>query len=168
MDPTTIKKKLKDCPPLARRKAGYVYDLKVAAQYLVKPVFNAEEYLKTMKASELPTHLQDEYWSAQLRRQKWEENAGQLWRTESVIQVLGDVLQKIKFAMQLWPDNVERATGLSDDQRKMLTSMADELLKEVHTGLLQLPLEKTTPPTLAETHERAVPALVPHDDDDII
>lgn len=150
MDPTTVKKKLRDCPPIMQRKAGYIYDLKAAAQFLVTPIFDAGEYLKNMKASELPTHLQDEYWSAQVKRQKWEENAGHLWRTESVIEVLGDVMQKIKFAMQLWPDNVERAVGLSHEQRTMLISMADELQKEVHKGLMQMKMEKATPSTLAE------------------
>lgn len=169
MDPTTIKKKLKDCPPLFRRKAGFVYDLKVASQYLVTPVFNAEDYLKTMKASELPTHLQDEYWAAQLKRQKWEENAGHLWRTESVVEVLGAVMQKIKFTMQLWPDNVERALGLSHEQRMMLLTMSDEMMKEVHAALLQMPDEKKTPPIMAEIQINgtalAAPPIDRHADD---
>jgi hypothetical protein len=156
MDPTTIKKKLKDCPPLFRRKAGFVYDLKTAAQYLVVPVFDAENYLKTMKSSELPTHLQDEFWSAQIKRQKWEENAAHLWRTESVIEVLGDVMQNIKFAMQLWPDVVERASGLTQEQRKMLTQMADAMQAEIHKKLLRMPMEKQSLPILAEqTHDAA-------------
>lgn len=152
MDPTTVKKKLRDCVPIYRRKTGYVYDLKMAARHLVKPVFDAETYLKSMKPSELPTHLQDSYWSAMRKRQQWEVDAGHLWRTESVLEVFGDVFQTIKFAIQLWPDLIERAVGLTAEQRKMLIGMCDELQKEIHTKLVDLPTKKRTEPMLAEKH----------------
>ena len=158
MDPTTVRKKLRDCAPVMKRKAGYVYDLKVAAQYLVRPVFDAEQYLKSMKPSELPTHLQEAYWSAMTKRQQWEERAGQLWRNEAVLEVFGDVFQTIKFAMQLWPDNVERALGLSAEQRAMLIGMADSLQNEIHKRLVEMPKMKTTRSSLADATD---PALLP-------
>lgn len=151
-DPTTVKKKLRDCPPIARRKAGYVYDLKVAAQYLVKPVFDIEQVMRQMKPSELPTHLQDAYWSAMRSRQKWEEDAGQLWRTERVMEVLGEVFQQIKFSIQLWPDHVRRAAGLSPEQRELLIQMGDALQAEIHRRLTELPNTRKTPSTRAEHH----------------
>ena len=150
MDPTTVRKKLRDCAPILKRKAGYVYDLKVAAQYLVRPVFDAEQYLKSMKPSELPTHLQEAYWSAMTKRQQWEERAGQLWRNEAVLEVFGDVFQTIKFAMQLWPDNVERALGLTAEQRTMLTGMADALQNDIHKRLVEMPKQKVTRSSLAD------------------
>lgn len=150
MDPTTVKKKLRDCPPINRRKASYVYDLKVAAQYLVPPVFDIEQYLKTMKPSDLPTHLQEAYWSGMRKRQIWETEAGHLWRSEKVLEVLGEVFQKIKFAIQLWPDEVERALGLSDEQRRLLIGMGDALQKDIHERLLVMPAARRTPSTLSE------------------
>jgi hypothetical protein len=166
MDPTTVRKKLRDCAPIHKRKAGYVYDLKAAAQYLVRPVFDAEQYLKSMKPSELPTHLQEAYWSAMRKRQQWETEAGFLWRTEAVMEVFGDVFQTIKFAMQLWPDNVEQALGLSSEQRAMLIAMADALQTDIHKKLVQLPSLKKTPPLLAEgTGKEAKPAEMEEDYD---
>jgi hypothetical protein len=150
MDPTTVKKRLADCPPLHRRKAGYTYDLKVAAQYLVKPVFNTHEYLKSMKPSELPSQLQAAYWDAALKRQKWEENAGQLWRTEAVLAVLAEAFQTIKFTMQLWADNLERVTGLTDEQRDVLVKAVDGLQDELHTALVRNAKEKSTPALISE------------------
>lgn len=150
MDPSNVRRKLRDCAPIMKRKAGYVYDLKVAAQYLVKPVFNVEQYLKSMKASELPTHLQDAYWSAMRKRQQWEADAGHLWRTEAVMEIFGDVFQTIKFAMQLWPDTVERSMGLTPEQRNMLIVMADGLQTEIHKKLVEMPKLKQTPSTLSE------------------
>jgi hypothetical protein len=150
MDPVNVRRKLRDCAPIMKRKAGHVYDLKAAAQYLVKPVFDVEQYLKGMKPSELPTHLQDAYWSAMRKRQQWEADAGMLWRTEAVVEVLGDVFQTIKFAMQLWPDTVERSMGLTPEQRAMMISMSDSLQAEIHKKLIEMPRLKQTPSTLSE------------------
>lgn len=169
MDPTTVRKKLRDCPPIYKRKSSYVYDLKAAAQYLVRPVFDAEQYLKNMKPSELPTHLQEAYWSAMRKRQQWEADAGHLWRTEAVLEVFGDVFQTIKFAMQLWPDQVERALGLSAEQRAMLTGMGDALQNEIHKKLVEMPSLKRTPSLLAEGGESdpvALPVVVDEDEFD--
>lgn len=159
MDPTTVRKKLRDCAPIMKRKAGYVYDLKTAAQYLVRPVFDAEQYLKNMKPSELPTHLQEAYWSAMRKRQQWEADAGHLWRTEAVLEVFGDVFQTIKFAMQLWPDQVERALGLSAEQRAMLIGMSDALQNDIHRKLVEMPKMKRTRSSLADAAE--TPLLAP-------
>lgn len=144
MDPSTVKKRLRDCPPLANRKAGYLYDIATASQYLVKPVFDVDEYMKTMKASELPAHLQDTYWSAMNKKQKWEENAGELWRTDKVVAVLGAVFQLVKSSIQLWPETVERAAGLNKEQKKVLLGQCDGLQKEIYEKLLQLPKDSTT------------------------
>lgn len=137
MDPKTVKAKLADCPPLHRRKAGYVYSLPVACQYLVRPAISPEQYIKTMKPSDLPSHFQQTFWDAALKRQKWEENAGQLWRTEKVIEVLGHTFQTIKFTLQLFPDTLERQTGLSDEQRTILTTLLDQLQQDIYVALVQ-------------------------------
>jgi hypothetical protein len=145
MDPSDVKKRLADCPPLHRRKAGYVYSLPIAAKYLVKPVFDVQKYLSTMKASELPNGLQKDYWDAALKRQKWEENAGQLWRTEAVLEVLGEAFKGVKFSMQLWADNLERVTGLTEEQRKLLVGMVDGLQDELYDNMVRRAQEKSTP-----------------------
>ena len=91
LNPVTVKARLRKCPPMQRLRTGYLYDFRMAAPYLVKPVFDVKEYLKTMRPEELPTKLQEKYWSALMRRIKYEERAGMLWRTERVLTVLGAV-----------------------------------------------------------------------------
>lgn len=150
MDPSNVKKRLAECPPLHRRKAGYVYSLPQAAAYLVKPVFDADEYIRSMKPSELPNSLQKEYWDAMLKRQKWEENAGELWRTEAVIDVLGETFKTMKFQIQLWADGMERAVGLTDEQRTMLQGMTDALQRDLHKALVEDVAKRRTLSTLAE------------------
>lgn len=136
MDPKTVKQKLADCPPLHRRKAGYVYALPVAAQYLVKPALSADQFMKSIKQADLPASMQQMFWDAALKRQKWEENAGQLWRTEKVREVLGSTFQTIKFTLQLWADTLERQIGLTQEQRDLLTKLVDELQAEIHKRLV--------------------------------
>lgn len=145
MDPTTIKKRLADCPPLYRRKAGYVYDLKVAAPYLVKPIFDVNKYLRGMKPSELPPQLTKEYWDAALKRQTWEERAGELWRTSAVMEVFSDTFLTMKSTMQLWTEDLERITGLSDEQRAELVKMIDSLQDEIHRKLVNMQGRRRTP-----------------------
>jgi hypothetical protein len=158
MDPTTVKKKLVNCPPIARKKAGHVYDLKVAAQFLVTPVFDIAEHLKTMNPRDLPVTLQEAYWSGMRKKQDWEEKAAHLWPTERVLEVLGEVFQHIKFAIQLWPDQVERALGLTSEQRKTMIGMGDALQREIHDRLVSMPAAKRTPSSLDNGH--AVPVEI--------
>ena len=150
MDPKTVKAKLADCPPLHRRKAGYVYHLPTACRYLIPPAISAEQYIKTMKPSDLPTAFQQSFWDAALKRQKWEENAGQLWRTDKVREVLGSTFQTIKFTIQLWADTVERQTELSPDQRATIIRMADALQSEIYDSLVRQAEEGSTGSQLDE------------------
>ena len=167
MDPKTVKAKLADCPPLHRRKAGYVYHLPTACRYLIPPAISADQYIKTMKPSDLPTAFQQSFWDAALKRQKWEENAGQLWRTDRVREVLGQTFQTIKFTVQLWADTLERQTGLSLEQRELLTQLVDGLQEEIYKGLVKQAAEKKTPPQRGELSEMiGDPAVLPTEDDD--
>jgi hypothetical protein len=150
MDPTTVKKRLADCPPLQRRKAGFVYDVKTAAAFLVKPVFDVNKYLRGMKPSELPAQLQKEYWDAALKRQKWEELAGELWRTKHVMAVFSEVFLMMKSTMQLWSEDLERTTGLTQEQRVELVKLVDSLQNEIHQNLTTMKAIKRTPSMASE------------------
>lgn len=166
MDPKTVKAKLADCPPLHRRKAGYVYHLPTACRYLIPPAISAEQYIKTMKPSDLPTAFQQSFWDAALKRQKWEENAGQLWRTDRVREVLGQTFQTIKFTVQLWADTLERQTGLTLEQRELLTQLVDGLQEEIYKALVTQAAEKKTPSQRGELNEMLGDPGAPAEDDD--
>ncbi|MDD3030298.1 MAG: DUF1441 family protein [Alphaproteobacteria bacterium] len=146
----TAKEKLRKCPHSGVTKTGYLYDLREAAPYLIKPVMNVKEYLKSVRPEELPTKLQDKYWSALMRRIKYEERAGMLWRTEKVLFVLGEMFQTIKFSLQLWADNLERATGITPEQRTYLRDMVDGLQDEIYTKIKELEKESKTSHVLGE------------------
>lgn len=155
MDPSTVKRKLDNCPVKTQRRRGdkmttVLYDLPTAAPFLVTPAFSTAEYMRALRRGDLPASLQQTIWDALLKRQKWEENAGQLWRTEKVRETLGSTFQTIKFTMQLWVDTMERQVELSDEQREMIISLVDALQADLYDSLVKNMQEQETGPQLEE------------------
>lgn len=158
MDHNKVKRKLVNCPVKARRTRGtmqvqHLYDLKTAASYLVEARIDPEDIIKSLRKEDLPPSISTAYWDAQLKRQKWEEQAGQLWRTNVISTVIGSMFQTIKFTIQLWADTLERQTGLSGDQRDLLNALTDELQQEMFDAFRENAKQNMTQPQLAELEE---------------
>lgn len=156
MDRQTVKKRLARCEPIGNGHAGQpVYDFTQAASWLVKPKVNVAEYIKGLKPTDLPVVLQDQYWASQLKRQQFEVKAGNLWPTDDVLEVFGRTFLLIKDTVQLWVENLAEASksGLTNEQRKLLTGMVDGLQSELHRNLLEMPKHHQTRSQLAELEE---------------
>lgn len=158
MDITTVKRKLANCPVKTQRRRGEkqqvsLYDLKTAAAFLVTPAFSTAEYMRAVRRNELPAALQQAVWDALLKRQRWEENAGQLWRTDKIREVLGSTFQTIKFTMQLWVDSVEQQSELSDEHRQLIIGLVDTLQQDIYDALVSKVAEEMTGPQLDEMGE---------------
>lgn len=153
IDPVTCRKRLVGCPAKQQRTSGHIYDLAEAAQYLVKPKIDPQEFLKRMKQADLPPQLQEAYWSAVLKRQKVEENAGDLWRTSDVFDLMSDVLKTVREATQLFPTTLERKSNLTPAQQASLTQMLDELQGNIHGDLLRLAANRKTRSILADLED---------------
>lgn len=155
MDPAKVKRLLVNCPIKHTRKRGrtqtqHLYDLATAASYLVEPRISVEDVLAQIKREDLPPAINTAFWDAQLKRQRWEENAGQLWRTETIGGAIGGMFQSIKFTIQLWGDTIERQTGLSEEQRDLLNGMTDKLQQDIFESLQENAKISMTGPQLAE------------------
>lgn len=142
MDMNKVKRLLANCPILETRHRGqtqsqHIYDLATAAEYLVKPTYDIDDMLSKIRPEDLPPKLSSAYWDAHLKRQKYEENAGDLWRTEKVREVLGTMFQTIKFTIQLWTETMDRQHGLSKEQRDTIIAMSDELQRDVFQHLVE-------------------------------
>lgn len=148
----TVKKRLANCPELKKgRGNSVVFDLAQAAAYLVKPKIDIKEFMKSVRPQDLPPYLQSEFWEAQVKRQKWEENAGELWRTEKVVELYAETFKLMKDTMNLWVDGLERENGLTNEQRDFLIQAVDGLQKELHQKLVGLQdRDEKTPNQLAE------------------
>lgn len=147
----TVERAVANLRPVSTNNNGsLMYNLAEAAAYLVKPVHDMEDYLKKIDVKDLPDHLKDSVWSAKLKEQKWRANAGNLWPSESVLEVLGETFKTIKNEMQLWVDTIDETKGLSDDQRKLLGELVDSLQSQIHTALLVQAKSGVTKSQLAE------------------
>lgn len=158
MDANKVKRKLVNCPIKETRQRGttqtqHLYDLATAAQYLVEPEIDPQEFIQSLRKEDLPPSLSTAYWDAALKRQRWEENAGQLWRTDTIRGAIGSMFQSIKFQIQLWADAIERQTGLTEEQRDILNEMTDELQANIYEAIRENAQQAMTRPQIAELED---------------
>lgn len=152
MDRNTVKKRLNTggCQPIRQEKGAKFYNLKQAAQYLVEPKVDIEKWIKSLNPKDLPPLLQDSYWSAAIKRQKWEETARMTWRHEQVVDVLGRLAKDMKTNITLFADNVEREIGLTPSQRKIIIEMSDGLMEMLHKTMVEQPQRYQTQSTIVD------------------
>lgn len=150
----TVETKLVDCPALRTGKhGGKVYDLRVAAAYLVKPKLNVARYIKNLKKEDLPPQLKREFWAARLSEQKWRVQAGELWPSDDVMAVFGETFKSIKETTMLWAGTLEESVGLTDEQRELLIELVDGLLDNMHKSLVDVASISATRSQLKEIDE---------------
>lgn len=138
MSRSKVESKLIACKPIGIGRRGVaLYDLPEAASYLVNPRVDLDEYLKGLKPDALPERLREGYWNAMLKQQRWEEKAGQLWRTEKVLDVFSEVLQDMRTKLQLVPESIHRAAGLSEKQHRAATEVVDAIQDDIYQWLIQ-------------------------------
>ncbi len=159
MDRKTIQARLRGCPAAAKNPAGnFLYDVAQAAGYLVEPKVDIEAWIKKLRPNDLPPYLQDSFWAALEKRQRVELKAGDLWETEQVIDVFGDLAKRIKSTVMLWTDQLERSERLTSDQREYFTRQCDALLGMVFDAYAGLDEERTTGSLLDRYRREASPA----------
>jgi hypothetical protein len=137
------------------------YRIREAAPYLCNVVFDPEEFIKSLSPAKLPAALQDAFWKAQINRQKFEEQKGDLWRTERVIEVLGNVFKTIRMTILMFNDTIEQKSDITPKQREIIQELGDGLLDTAHKNLVEA-FSDYKPP--ADEHgtplaEEKVPAL---------
>lgn len=155
MDKATCRKRLAHCPPIGKVKNYEVYSLRQASAYLVEPKIDLSAYIKSLKPTDLPSILQDTYWSAMIKRQKWEENAGHLWRTDDVLSVFGELAMTLKTTITLWVEDMHRSHSLSAELRTTMKQQADNLLTEIHRIMVDSPARSSTRSTVSEMDDGA-------------
>ena len=155
MDRRRVRAKIAGLKPIGMSKRGPggekpLYSLREAAGYLVPNNSAVSEAIRNMKAGDLPVDLQKDVWDARLKELQWRKLAGELWPTESVVEVLGDAFKNMKQSIQLWADNVESEIELQPEVRARIIEMADALQNDLHSALVAMPSKKQTPSVEAE------------------
>ena len=139
MDRRDIAAKLAESPitPCGAR-AGYpIYAIHEVAPYLVKPLYDIETHLKRMHHNDLPKHLSKEFWAGMRAKQEYQLKEGELWPTEQVIAVMGNVFKRLRMSMLLIQDAVEREHMLTAQQRDKISSLIDGALNDMADDLVE-------------------------------
>lgn len=167
-DRDTVRKKLAQggCKPVGNNRGAPTFDLKAAAACLVTPKFSIEEHLQKMRYNDLPPMLQAAYWDGKLKRQQFEKNAGDLWHTSDVQAVLGDAYFAFSTTVKLWAESLDRAHGITPEQRTTIISLSDKLLADIHQRLVEAPKHGRTPSSVVDLEARL--AVDAEDDMDVI
>jgi len=143
MPAAAVRSRLSSAPTSGKRGNANLYRVADAAPYLVPPSEDLEAVIKGMRPDDLPVRLHDSFWGSMLKRQRYREEANDLWRTEDVESAFGKVFMVFREHVSLWAETVERQAGVTDQQREILVNMADDLMKMLHEELMNM--EEITP-----------------------
>lgn len=135
LDNRKTKEKLFGCKPKGMRAGSPVYDIAEAAQFLVKPILSTEEWISRMTQYDLPVELQKEFWAGQRSKQLFEIEAGDLWRTEKVLDHITEILKTISLQARLTSDIVDNEARLTPQQRAIVIRHMDTMLQNAHEAL---------------------------------
>lgn len=137
----TIQARLKNCPvaEIQTHKGQPVnrYDFRTACQYLVEPRVELHDWIKNQK--QFPPDLQKAFWSGQREKQRWQLEAGELWHSEDVLEVLGRAFMEMKVAITLWVERMPGAEEMLTEQYGFFQDQCRTLIDEIHHRMIEMP-----------------------------
>lgn len=148
----TVRDSLKDIPPTSRRGARDLWRVDQVASLLIRDGENEVEQIERilkLKHTELPKQLSKEFWFAQTYKQKYDLAAGNLWKTEEVIEKAGDAFKTIRLSLQLMADTVDRNESLTEKQRQTILDLVDGTLNDMREKLIYAFKNRRVHPSLA-------------------
>lgn len=155
-DKARVKQRLLHVKPDGRRMGTDVWKVATAAPYLVKPLFDVENYIRNMNHADLPPHLSKEYWAGQRTKLAFQEEQGDLWPTADVLDTVTDLLRLVRMSVMLIPDQLEKVTTLSPKQRELVATQTDDLLNELRETIIRNFSERRTGGTTPVDVNKAV------------
>lgn len=141
MDRRTVADRIRGMTASGTRGGHPVYLIADAAPRLINNTDVPEEN-KTRRNAE----REKDHWDAQLKKQKFEENAGDLWRTDRVIEVFADVFKLFRESVVVFMDNLEHESGLPPEVIVKTKIFGDGLLSGCREKLINLQTEPELPP----------------------
>lgn len=136
MDHRTAKRKIVEAraagvKPKGRKGVADLYAIDEIAPYFCKPVMDPTEYIMQMDPRDLPKLVSKEFWAGQRSRQAFELEDGQLWRTERVVEEVGEILKMVKMSALLMNDALERQDEVTDTQRQIIRQLTRGMLLDL-------------------------------------
>jgi len=143
MDNRTITAKIAGLDPVGTRGGAPIYSIKQAAQLLVEPILDLEQvevvaaYVRKLNPTNMPKMLTKEFWSAMRTKQLYEEDAGDLWRTDKVVEVFSDLVKSVRMPLILAKDAIANVKELTDKDQKIIDQIIDGILEELHDAVVK-------------------------------
>jgi hypothetical protein len=134
LDRRTVTGRLRKVKPSGERSGNPTYRILDAAPLLLERyVYNEQGEL--VRNDNRTDESAKDYWDAQLKRQKYEENAGDLWRTDQVVMTISQILKFFRESLVVFMDNLEYDSGLPQEQIAKAKLFCDNLLTSCHKHL---------------------------------
>lgn len=144
MDNRTVTAKLGvNVQPIGKRAGHAIYQVRDAARFLVEQDLEFDDvekiaaYMQKADPTRLPRALTKEFWQAMLNRQKYLLEAGELWPTEKVVEVIGRVYKTVQMPLRLARDTVANEQELSPRQQQILLQIVDGLSEDLYAAIIE-------------------------------
>lgn len=149
-----VEKRLANLRPVDTGLSGNpLYAVAEAAAYLVEPKVDLKDFLDSVKDSDLPDDLRLKLWTARRARNKVLEEEGELWRSAVVMEKFSEVLLAIREKLQLIPEQIERMSGITPEQYKLIRGVVDGVQEEMYQAAIGLADADDTRPLVDESEE---------------
>ena len=143
-DNRTTAAKLQGLSPVGMRAGSPIYSVKDAAPLLVPPAYDIDEFIQRMTVADLPMQLRKEFWAGMRSKQLYEKEAGELWPTEEVREMLAEVFKTMRMTLLLTRDSVARETELTKRQSEIVVRIIDGCLRDLNDAVRKRFTEDTT------------------------
>jgi hypothetical protein len=152
-----VKRRLKDCRPADVGAHGNpLYLVADASAYLVDPKVDTAEFLRGIRDDDLPDDLRLKLWQARRARNRVMQEEGELWHSTVVLEKFSEYLLSIREKLQLIPDKIERMTGLSPEQYKLVRMIVDGVQEEMYEDAIRMSNSDNTSPLSGQSEEDEV------------
>lgn len=135
MTNTEVARKLRSLPPSGIRSGYPIYKVKDAAEYLLKPRVDVEEYIRKVGMKDLPPSLQKDLWAAMNGQLKFEEAQGNVWRVERIQETWAEWHKIVRMTLLLAPDDAERDGRLPPEFYEWFRGFIDKLLASLRAAV---------------------------------
>lgn len=139
MDPRDVRSRLKEVHPDGTRGDVQYYAIRNAAPYLV-PIAEGDaavvKRILKMNSNALPAVLKKEFWAGQLAELRVMELQSNLWPTKAVVDLASATFKTLRQSLVLMNDALDRESGLTEQQRAIISFRIDATLEELRSTLI--------------------------------
>lgn len=139
-----IERRLEKCPVAdwtvtTQGNQTPLYNFLDAMAYLIPPRGNIEDWFAQQNAASLPPYVNKMWWDSAHQRNRVMLQSNDLWTTESVMAVFGEIAMLIRQEVKMWVEDLPEKELLNDQQYNALIDATNRLIDDVREKLIDMP-----------------------------